>query len=292
MTLRIAAFALLICGCPARSGNSPPVSGAPYDGFSPGQTVEIRGYHGIAMEPFITGDGQLLFFNNSNDAAANTDLHVARRVADLTFDYVGPMSAVNTGALEGVPSVDASGELYFVSTRSYETTLSTVYRSQLDGGGLEIVPGVSRKQGGIVNFDAEISSDGQTLWIVDGDLTGGPVPKEADLVITQRQDGGFVRAAKSAELLAAVNSSALEYAPAISADGLELFFTRFDPKATDAAPAIFRTTRPTLDARFATPQRVTAAEGFVEGPTLTADGKALYFHQKRGDTFVIVRATR
>ena len=45
-------------------------------------------------------------------------------------------------------------------------------------------------------------------------------------------------------------------------------------------------------ATFATPARIAAITGFVEGPTLSPDGQRLYYHQKVGDTFEICRVRR
>src|SRR6266849_4631567 len=122
------------------------------------------------MEPFFSRDREYLFFNNSNDPHVNTNLHWAARVDDLTFQYKGEIGGVNTAALEGVPSMDRSNNFYFVSTRSYNQTASTIYRGIFSSGKLsaiELVPGVSVSTPGIVNFDAEISADGNTLYFVD-----------------------------------------------------------------------------------------------------------------------------
>ena len=105
-----------------------------YRAFGNPQRVTIRGYDGDAMEPFITKDGRFLLFNNRNDPRINTNLHFAARVEDLTFDYRGEIAGVNTAALEGVPSVDRSGHLFFISTRSYKETLSTLYRGRWNDG--------------------------------------------------------------------------------------------------------------------------------------------------------------
>jgi hypothetical protein len=89
---------------------------------------------------------------------------------------------------------------------------------------MQLVEGLSLKKPGMVNFDVEISTDGEFLYGVDGDLTGGAVPKSADLFVARRVGDRFERLADSSRIFANIN--ALEYAPAISRDGLELFFTR------------------------------------------------------------------
>lgn len=271
----------LLCGCAAGG----------YGGFGEPRRVTIRGYDGDAMEPFVTRDGRFLLFNNRNDPRTNTNLHFAARVDDLTFEYRGEVKGVNTPALEGVPSIDGAGNLYFISTRSYAQTLSTLYRGRFAGGSvsaIELVGGVSRRQPGIVMFDAEVSADGSTVWVVDGEFSGGPDPRTADIVIAVREGSAFRRLPASAEILKNVNTKALEYAPAVSRDGLELFFTRSE----SAAPAIYRAARPSEREPFGAPARVAAITGFVEAPALSPDGRALYYHKLEGGRFVIYRVAR
>lgn len=92
--------------------------------------MTLRGYQGDAMEPFLTKDGRYLLFNNRNEPPENTNLLLAERLDDLHFAYKGEIKGVNTPALEGVPSMDESDNLYFVSTRSYAQTFSTLYRGR------------------------------------------------------------------------------------------------------------------------------------------------------------------
>jgi hypothetical protein len=161
-----------IAGCSRTVASTERVSHA-YTSPTP---VTIIGYDDKVMEAFISRDGSRLFFNNWNSPTVNTDLRVADRVDDTTFRYRGELNGVNTPALEGVPSVDRDGRLYFISTRRYNATLSTIYRGRLDGdtvSNVEIVPGVSREARPWVNFDAEISADGNVLYFVDGRFGGG-----------------------------------------------------------------------------------------------------------------------
>src|SRR5215470_3861503 len=192
-----------------------------YADFGNPERITIRGYSDHAMEPFITRDGRYLFFNNLNDPSVNTNLHYAERINDLTFEYRGEVAGVNTQALEGVPTMDKNGVLYFVSTRSYEETLSTIYQGRFSSGavtGVKIVEGISEKTPGHVNFDVEVSADGQTLYFVDGVFSGKPTPDKADIAIAVRDGEGFRRLSGSAELLKNVNTDALEYAACISPD--------------------------------------------------------------------------
>lgn len=263
--------------------------------FSNPQPVTLIGYSGHAMEPFISPDGRVLLFNNSNDPAENTDLHWAERVTEMEFRYRGKIEGVNSPALEGVPSLDRDGWLYFISTRSYEQTLSTIYRAKFRNGAAtdpELVPGLSLNIPGMVNFDLEISAGGDWLVGVDGDLTGGPVPRSADMFIARRSGAGFERLPNSADLLRAINTSDLEYAPAISRDGLELFFTRMTGVLFWRKLTIQRAVRATLDDPFGPPEPIAAIEGIVEAPTISSDGRTLYYHAKIDGLYRLFAVTR
>ena len=259
-------------------------------GFANPQAVVIRGYDDDAMEPFLTRDGRYLLFNNSNAPDAQTDIHWAERVDDLTFDYRGRLTGANSGALDGVPSVDRDGNFFFVTLRSYAQDLTTVYRGRFDRGVVsDVTPlrGIGRNIPGQVNFDVEVSADGVTLYFVDGLFTGGPVPVTADLVIAARNaEGDFERQDNS--IFDAINTSALEYAAAISDNELELFFTR----VVGGVPQIFGATRRSRSSPWSSPHRIESIAGFTEAPTLSPRGDALYYHARRGNRFVIERVTR
>lgn len=309
---------LALSGCSAAPGGSPPPAGSSggasstsssssggstsssgggagdYTAFGNEMPVSIRGYSGDAMEPFVSRDGTYLFFNNSNDPSVNTDLFYAVRIDGLNFQFQGPIQGANSAALDGVASLDTNGNFYFVSTRSYASSLSTLHTAPFSGGALgtvSLVQGVSLLTAGQVNFDAEISGDGNTLWFNDGNYASGSLTA-ASIVVADRQGAGFVRRPDSATILQSVNAGGLNYAPDISSDGLELFFTRWDPAVPGATPAIYRVARTSLTAPFAAPQRVAVATGFVEATSLSADGRFIYYHKRDNGQFRIFRAER
>jgi len=256
--------------------------------FGAPEDVAIKGYDGDAMEPFLSRDAKLLLFNNRNTPPEETDLHWAERIDDLTFAYRGRIEGANSSALDGVPSMDESGELFFVSTRSYGATFSTLYRAQFSKGITTtpvLVEGVSRREPGWVNFDAEISQDGTLLVFVDSWFGSAGHPLTAELVLAQRAGDKFVRRDDSAALLAAVNGTGLAYAPALSPGGRELFFTRVEKIAPGATPAIYRAISTGSGVPFGMCARIGALEGFVEAPSLSPDGRLLYFHAKMGDRY-------
>lgn len=242
----------------------------------------------------MTRDGRYLLFNNLNEPSVNTNLHYAERIDDLSFRYRGELKGVNTPALEAVPTMDRRNAFYFVSTRSYDTTSSTVYRGTFADGmvsGVELVPGVSRQKPGIVNFDVDVSPDGDTLYFVDARF-GRRGPETADIVIAQRRAARFERASDSERIMQLVNTTtALEYAPCISADGLMLLFTRART-GSGGGVAIFVSQRSRVTEPFGQPMRLVALDGFVEAPTLSPDERSVYFHKKEGGKFFIYRAGR
>ena len=243
---------------------------------------------------WVTSWGNTLFFNNSNDPKVDTNLFFALKTGPSRFRFAGPIVAANSGALDGVPSVDTAGRLYFITTRAYASTFETIFTLDLQSTGKPVatpVKGISRYTPGELNFDAEISRDGHTLWFVDGVFSGGPVPKHAAIAIATGNGAQFVRNADGDVRLQAVNAAGLNYAPAISSNGRELFFTRILTSGLSVTPVICRSAEQ-RDGRFSAPRRVAAATGFVEAPSLSADGHSLYFHRRDGDHYAIYRVDR
>lgn len=253
-------------------------------GFTSPQRVIIQGYSDHVMEPFLSRDGRLLFFNNRNAPTDNTNLHWATKLTDTLFQYEGELMGVNTPSLEGVPTMDRNGNFYYVHTGTYEQTQSTIYRADYSNGGLSnngLVERISRKTMGWVNFDVEVSDDGQTLYFVDGrfDARGGPYA--ANLVIATKQANQFARLAESDRMLQHINTSDLEYAAAISKDELQLSFTRVAAPLTEQSqPVIYLATRNHLDEPFTNVQPIAGISGFVEAATFSADDRGMYYHKK------------
>ena len=284
----LAVCALVACG-PGRPAPDPP--GAATNEFQNPQRVAIEGYDGDAMEPFVSRDGKYLFFNNLNEPKVNTNLYWAERIDDLHFKYRGEIQGVNTPALEGVASMDREGNFYFVSNRSYDQTASTLYRGKFAEGalsGVELVSGVSLAKPGIVNFDAEISADGNTLYFVESEFSILGQPKNARILFARRNGNAFMRDENSAAILKAIDTDGLNYAPATSASELEIFFTRVGTNG----PAIYMAKRAAKTLPFGEPMRLSAIDGFVEGPTLSPDELSLYYHKKENGHFAIYRVTR
>ncbi len=278
---RLTLICLVACGCVPEASvacaNKPPEG---YAAFHSPTKVTIENYDDDAMEPFMSRDGRFLFFNNSNDPQVDTNIHFAESVSASRFIYRGLLEGANSTALDGVPTMDIAGALYFVSTRSYDQSLETIHRGNFSGQSLSgpvLVEGISRRQRGWLNFDVEVSADGRTIYYSVGLFTGDPVPHEADLAVAHQSGDMFKK--ETGTVFEAINTSDLEYAAAISKDELELFFTRF----SQGGLAIYRATRPTANQPFGSVQPVSAAVGHVEAPTLSPDERLLYYHRKGTD---------
>jgi WD40-like Beta Propeller Repeat len=257
------------------------------------QPITIAGYSGSAMEPFISPDGRYLFFNNSNDPGVNTNLQFAERTGKLTFRYLGELPGVNSDVLDAVPSLDTAGHFYFTTVRDYGRTLNSLYTGEFNGKGVanvRPVPGdISPNILGTINMDAAISPDGQTLYISRAVIVpSAPAPTKSELLLARRKGGTFSIDPDSARILKNINTGALQYALAISADGLELYFTR----ASHTSVNIMVATRASGNDPFGEPLALRQLMGFVEAPSISLDRKEMFFHKKAGDTFVIYRAER
>lgn len=62
------------------------------------------------------------------------------------------------------------------------------------------------------------------------------MPKTADLFLARRASSRFERMPGDRGILANLNTTALEYAPALSQDNLEIFFTRLTKGLFGAKP--------------------------------------------------------
>jgi len=261
--------------------------------FTDPRPVVIQGYSGVAMEPFLSRDGRILFFNNSNDPHVDTNLYLADRIDDLTFRLRGLLPGANSRDLDAVASMDSEGAFYFVSSRDYAATGALIHRGHFDGArvtGVEVVPGLVSPGHPGFNFDAEVTADGLQLYYVEG-RRGADV---ATLAVAERRGDGFAKAANSDAILQAVNTPGMTYAPATSADGLELFFTHLPPRVLlfQAPPKIYEATRRSTNQPFGAPVEITGLGDFVEAPILSPDGLSLYYHACSGRRCSLYRATR
>ncbi len=259
--------------------------------FGNPQRVTVQGYDGQIMEPFLSRDGNTLFFNNLNNPSVDTNLHWSTRVSNTEFEYQGELQGVATESLEGVPTMDQNNTMFYVYTGDYFQTLQSIYTGNYNQGSLSnisVVENLSLNLPGWLNFDVEVSNDGQSLYFVDGlyDENGGP--RQANFSIARKNGNEFQRDPNSAALLANINTDDLEYAAAISKNELELCFTRIiGAISVNSEAHIYIATRTATNLPFSEPQEITEITGFVEGPTFSANDNGLYYHKKENEDFVL-----
>jgi len=164
----ITLITLLIFSC--SSNDNDPTESLTYPSFGSEIEVTINGLSFDAMEPFISPNGNYLFFNNLNDGI-NTKLYYATKINDSTFNYVGELTGTNQTTpphLDAVADMDSNGNFYWTSTRNYPTELNNLFHGTFSVGN---VSDIERVQGdfnmntpGWLVMDHGISLDGQFLY--------------------------------------------------------------------------------------------------------------------------------
>ena len=141
---------------------------------------------------------------------------------------------------------------------------------------------------GLVDFDATISPDGNTLFYTEGLFAFLSVPIAGTMKMATRSGSGFASTPNGDDTLREINAGGVAYAPAISQSGLEIFFNRLER----GTPIIYTATRASTAVPFGAALRVTGIDGFAEGPALSPDEKSLYYHRQDAGRFVLYRVTR
>lgn len=247
------------------------------------------------MEPFISRDGETLFFNNRNGPNDQTDMFWASRVDATHFRFRGPIEGANSAELDGVPSLARDGTFAYISPRVADGRAATIWTGRWTGSTVAapvLNPALTPGRWPLFNMDAELSADGARLYIADT-RWAAPIPRASDLRLAVLTEDGWRRAPRFSHWFDNVNTRrSLEYAPATSENELELYFTRLTTHflAPPTLEILVATRRSSTDA-FSGPARIAAINGFVEGPTVASDG-ALYYHQKIDEMHVLMRTPR
>lgn len=251
--------------------------------------AEIAGYDGDIMEPFLSRDGRFLFFNDEAKEVPEKDIFWAVRRDDFHFDFKGRLKGVNSGKVDGVPTMDDHMNFYFVSAVGYSfEDLATVFQGTFDpetGSVKDIrpLPELALGKPGWLNMDIEVSPDGGTLYFTQTDFTRQPVPRRSYFAVAHRKkDGHFAIDPQSPKIFSHINKDKIVYAATASRDGRTLYYTRLKEPRGLRPPAftMFRVERRGADASFGKPVPVTGLEGFIEAPAFSHDEKLLYFHMK------------
>jgi len=277
-----------------------------YPSFGSEIEVIINGLSFDAMEPFISPDGNYLFFNNINDGI-NTKLYYATRINDSTFNLVGELTGTNQTVsphLDAVADLDIDGNFYWTSTRNYPTELNTLFHGTFTNGN---VSAIERVQGnfnlntpGWLIMDHGISLDGQYLYFNNArfDNTNCQGPCETTIGVAQKDNvTAFSKLSDSDLILENINDpNYIYYAPCISSDNLELYYTRYlkEQITVNTTFEICVAVRANSVSKFSVPKVLFSETiaNLVEAPTLTIDKNLMYYHKKNNNSHKIMMRYR
>lgn len=260
-----------------------------YPLFGPEKKVTINGLSLDAMEPFISKDGQTLFFNSLN-SGGNTNLYYATRVNDTLFNYVGLINGCydpTPNHLDGVASLDSSNTFYWVSLRNYPAQIENLHKGVYSSG---TVGGIKRVYGdfnivspGWLIMDAAISHQGNLLYYCNAyfNACAFGMPCKARLGVAQQvNDTTFNKLSLTDTIFSNVNdTNYIVYAPQVTEGGLELYFTRILKSTVNSEICV--SVRNTNNGKFSLPTVIHSNLGFVpEAASPTLDKQKIYYHQK------------
>ena len=256
--------------------------------FGPEIKVTITGLTFDAMEPFISTDGNTLFFNSLN-AGPTTDLFYATKVNDSLFTYVGPVGGCldpSGNHLDAVASMDSANTFYWVSLR----TIPNLHRGNYTAG---TVSNITQTFGdfnnltpGWIIMDAAIDFQGDLLYYTNGFFGPtftecGAVPCETNLGVAQKvNDSIFMKLPNTDAIFANVNdTNYIAYAPQVTKDGLEFYYTRLLKNSTNTEICV--AVRNSIADDFSLPTVLYSNQNYLpEAASPTTDKQAIYYHQR------------
>lgn len=257
--------------------------------------VTINNYSLDAMEPFISPDGNAMFFNSLNDGNM-TSLYYAAKVNDSTFNLVGQVPVVNqtvTPRLDGVASLDTSNNFYWVSNRGYPAEMDNLHRIRFLQTGYtnfgRVHGNIYVYSPGWIIMDAFINYHGDKLLYCNAYFNACPfnMPCKSAIAYGQKiNDSTFTKFPNSGTIFNNVNDTInyVVYAPQLSKDELELYYTRLlkNVAQTEICVAV----RSNTNNPFGTPSIIVPmSSNLPEAATITTDKSKLYYHVKSGGVF-------
>lgn len=265
-----------------------------YPSFVNETKVFIGGYASDAMEPFLSPDGNTLFFNSLNDGI-QTRVYYATRVDDSTFTFVGEVGGVNepnNPQLNGVASLDTTGNFVWVSVRDWPNTMENLHRGDYANDSCATI---NRVHGnfyvyalGWIIMDAMITYDGSELYYCNAFFDTCIIPCSARLGIAARvNDSTFNKIVTSDSILPNLNDTNYAvYAPHLSSNGLELYFTRFliGGLNTEVCVSVRNTTADVFSVPLVL---INEFPNVPEAPALNTNADLMYYHKKFNGTYAI-----
>lgn len=261
-----------------------------YPTFGPEKSVTIIGLTFDAMEPFISPDGNTLFFNSLN-SGGNTNLYYATRINDTTFTFVGIVNGTYDSSpshLDAVASLDSLNNFFWTSLRNIPNLHTGIYTSGSVSNISQVYGTCNILTPGWIIMDAAINFQSSQLFYCNSYF--GPtytecvgVPCESILGVAQKvNDSTFNKTAYSDAIFSNVNdTNYIVYAPQVTKDGLELYYTRLLKSGFNTEICI--SVRNTVSDTFSLPMVIYSSYGyFPEAATPTTDKQKIYYHKKNG----------
>ncbi len=241
----------------------------------------------LDSDPSISADGLTLYFHSHRSGVG--DLWVSTR-ATTNDPWGEPMNlgpTVNSSGDDKGPCISADGlSLYFSSNRPGGYGGRDIYITSRPTTDAEWSAPVNL--GPTVNSSADevypwISADGLQLYFSEWDVFRPGGYGRPDMWVTTRERASDPWGTP-VNLGPTVNSSAWDYGPSISADGLLLFFISERPGGPGGYGDIWVTTRASVNDPWGTPVNLgpTVNSSAGEGaPHISADGSTLFFSSRR-----------
>lgn len=268
-----------------------------YPTFGPEKKVTVTGLTFDAMEPFISPDDNIIYFNSLN-SGGNTNLYYATKVNDTTFNYVGLVGGTFDPApnhLDAVASIDSSNRFFWTSLRDYPDQIANLRCGTYSDGNVSSISPVFGDFNiddfnfpfGWLIMDAAINYQGDLLYYCNAkfdfsNTSSAGIPCEAKLGVAQKiNDNTFNKLPDSDAIFANINDQEnyLVYAPQITPDGLELYYTRLLKNTVNTEICV--SVRTSVTEPFSPPSVIHSNQGFLpEAASPSVDQQKIYYHQK------------
>lgn len=187
------------------------------------QEAELASFsvNNIATEPFISPDGNKLFFVSARAESPSPDIWMSVKENNIWGSPTRLGETINTSGEEWHPSVSANGDLYFASTKAGGSGNADLYFSKYVNGAFT----ANHNLGNVLNtayneWDPYISPDGKYM-IFKSDRPGGL--GGMDMYISLKKNGKWTT---PQNLGAPINTAIDDDAGDVTPDGKYLIFAR------------------------------------------------------------------
>jgi Tol biopolymer transport system component len=195
-------------------------------GWTQPEMLEFSGKY-KDLEPFITPDGNRLFFVSDRPVFGDSTRHdfniwYAERQGNSWGEPMALDTIINTPGQEYYPSVSEAGNLYFTAAKKGGPGLEDIYMSAYSDGSFQTPVALSEAvNSAFYEFNAYISPD-ENLIVFSSygreDGFGG-----GDLYFSRKDEDGIWRQAEN--MGEAINSEKIDFCPFIDWTNMNFYFT-------------------------------------------------------------------